>query len=206
VGEKKKKKTPNRFITSSEKITDSDSDMVAIPSISKTSLKPISREFSAGGVVYKKDKTKTLWLVTKSASSKMYPDTVWRLPKGWLDDIDNGTKPGPYTLGLKKASEELLQKAAVREVEEEGGIYGKIINKITTDKYFFTKKDGERVLKFITFYLMEWQFDLTEGFGSETSEIGWSFYEEARKKLKHQGEKKILDKAKEALTQGIQKI
>jgi 8-oxo-dGTP pyrophosphatase MutT (NUDIX family) len=131
MGEEKKKKTSSRSLTTKRKIIKSDS---------------IVREFSAGGVVYKKIGNETAWLVTKTAPSELYPDPVWILPKGWLDDVD--TLPGPYTLGLKKANEEFLQKSAIREVEEEGGIKAKIVSKITTDRYFFTKKDGERVLKF----------------------------------------------------------
>ena len=44
------------------------------------------REFSAGGVVFKKAKSKVLWLVAKSSPSKKYPGDIYRLPKGWVDD------------------------------------------------------------------------------------------------------------------------
>ena len=137
----------------------------------------VTREFSSGGVVYKKDK----WLVTRSAASELYPKQVWRLPKGWIDE---GETPAA---------------AAVREIEEEGGVVAQIIQKIETVKYFFTTPDGRKILKFVTFYLTEWVRDLPEGFGEETSEVIWLPYEEACTTLSFKGEKKVLEKASKLL-------
>ena len=163
---------------------------------------PLAREFSAGGVVFKKGSKKSLWLVAKSAPSDLYPESYWRLPKGRLDDLD-GDKPGPLARGERRASEEEIQKAALKEVQEEGGVDAKVVSKIGTEKYFFTLS-GKRILKFVTFYLMEWKVDLTEGPGDETEETLWLSFEEARKILEHSGEKKILDKAREVLEAGMQ--
>lgn len=175
-----------------------------------SSKTPSTREFSAGGVVFKKiqnpnHKFQTLWLVAKSNPSKLYPNSYWRLPKGWLDDEDNGKKLGPLGKGEKKASEENLQKSALREVREEGGVDAKIVKKLGTERIFFTsKRDGARILKFITFYLMEWVRDLPEGPGMETSKVAWLPFEEAKGRLKYSGEKKVLDKAKKVLNSGVQ--
>jgi 8-oxo-dGTP pyrophosphatase MutT (NUDIX family) len=161
------------------------------------------REFSAGGVVYKKliisnGKFQISWLVTASMPSKVYPEIVWRLPKGWIDDAGDNV-PGPVASGRIRSDEESLQKAAVREVCEEGGIEAKIIQKIGTEKYFFTAPDKGRILKFVTFYLMEWVADLSEGFDQETSEILWLPFAKAYKKLSFSGEKAILKKANDIL-------
>ena len=137
----------------------------------------ITREFSSGGVVYKKDK----WLITRSAPSEIYPKSVWRLPKGWIDEG------------------ETTEETALREVGEEGGVEAKIIKKIETVKYFFTTSDKGKVLKFVTFYLMEWKKDLPQGFDGETSEIAWLPYKEAYQKLSFKGEKVVLEKAKDLL-------
>lgn len=163
----------------------------------------MKREFSSGGVVYKKDDSQSLWLVTKSTPSELYPKGFWRLPKGWLDDTDGGKKTGPLARGDMRASEEVIRKAALREVKEEGGVKAKIIKKIGTEKYFSTIK-GEKILKFVTFYLMEWLKDLPVGPGFETEEVSWLGFEEARKRLTHSGEKKILDKAHHLLSSGLQ--
>lgn len=163
------------------------------------SLKVNLREFSAGGVVFKKEKERTLWLVTEAAvfPGSLFPKGTWRLPKGWLDNAGKMV-PGPLASGEKKASEEDLQTGALREVSEEGGVEAKIINKIGTIKFFFNSIRG-KVLKFVTFYLMEWIRDLPEGTDFETSEVAWLPYQEAYKKLTYKGEKEVLKKAKEFL-------
>lgn len=154
----------------------------------------IQREFSSGGIVFRKSE----WLIAASMPTELYPDVYWRLPKGWIDDstLDN---PGPMASGKVKADEDSLQKAAIREVREEAGVEAKIIKKIGTEKYFYKHPTRGQILKFVTFYLMEWVRDLPEGFDGETSEIAWLPYEQALKKLSFSGEKQMLKKAKEDL-------
>jgi 8-oxo-dGTP pyrophosphatase MutT (NUDIX family) len=168
----------------------------------------MNREFSAGGVVYKrslafqakKNGADHLWLIARSAPTSDYPASYWRLPKGWIDDLDGGKYPGSIASGQRKATEEELREAALREVKEEGGVEAVIIQKLGTEQYVFKKNEG-KVLKFVTFYLMEWERNIEEGPGFETAEIGWFPYEEARKILKNSGEKKILDRAKAIFTE-----
>lgn len=145
-----------------------------------------------------------MWLATASNPSLEYPKVVWRLPKGWLDDIENGLKPGPLASGEKRATEEELQQNALKEIREEGGIEAKVIKKIGTEKYFYTDKRHGPTLKFVTFYLTEWLSDTHDGFGSETSEVKWLTFPDARRQLTYSGEKKILDSAKEMLEKGLQ--
>jgi len=124
------------------------------------------------------------------------------LPKGWLDDAGKGI-PGPLARGKVKAKKEDLQNAALKEVREEGGVDAKILDKIGTTRFIFTW-EGKKILKFVTFYLMEWVKDLPEGPGFETEKVEWLIYENARKKLTHPGEKKMLDRAHNLLSLGIQ--
>jgi 8-oxo-dGTP pyrophosphatase MutT (NUDIX family) len=100
--------------------------------------------------------------------------------------------------GAIKADEESLQKAALREVSEEGGVATKIISKIGTTTYFINLPEG-RVMKFVTFYLMEWLSDLPEGTDEETSEVRWLEFAEARKLLSFSHEKQVLDRAQQLL-------
>ncbi len=159
-------------------------------------------EFSSGGVVFKRGKSNEVyWLVARSSPSKEFPESYWRLPKGWIDDENE--KPGIFARGEKRANEEKLREAALREVREEGGVEAQVVKKIGTEKIFFTKQ-GKRLLKFITYYLMEWEKDIKEGAGFETSEVGWFTFEEAKEKLKYKSEKETLEKAKEILTSGTQ--
>lgn len=136
---------------------------------------PIKREFSSGGVVYREDK----WLIRSTMPSKLYPKSYWMLPKGWIDE---GEK---------------VEEAAIREVREEGGVEARIIKKIETIKYFFKHPKDGNILKFVTFFLMEYVKDLPEGFGEETEEALWLPYDEAFAKLSFAGEKQILKKASE---------
>ena len=165
----------------------------------------LNREFSSGGVVFRKGKNATLWLIRKTAASKIYPKQYWMLPKGRIDDTEDD-KPGPMAMGLVRADEDSLQNAALKEVAEEGGIVARIIRKIETVKYSFTDPERGRILKFVTFYLMKWEKDIPEGFGIETSEIAWLPFEEAYKKLSFSGEKQILKKAREILAPVAQRI
>lgn len=163
----------------------------------------VEREFSAGGAVFRKfsinnSQFSIKWLVTRSTPSKLFPQEVWRLPKGWLDDVEGGENPGPLASGRIKAEKGDLQKAALKEVQEEGGVDAKIVAKIGTMKFFFNSTRG-KVLKFATFYLMEWVKDVAEGFGFETSEVAWLPFEDAYKRLTYKTEKDVLKKAEEIL-------
>ncbi len=160
----------------------------------------IIREFSAGGVVFKKEKGEIYWLVAKATPGPDFPDNVWRLCKGWLDDDAGGKDPGPLGSGERKAKEEDIRKAAIKEVKEEGGIIAEIVQKIGTTRWFI----GNRGLKFVTFYLMEYKKNARGGFGWETEKILWLPFKEAREKLSHEREKEILDKANGLLGSGIQ--
>ncbi|HKC04567.1 MAG TPA: NUDIX domain-containing protein, partial [Patescibacteria group bacterium] len=88
----------------------------------------VVREFSSGGVVYKNEGEKVLWLIGKSTPSKRFPETYWRLPKGWMDDRDGGDNPGPISSGEVKATDNDLKTGALREVKEEVGVEAKIIS------------------------------------------------------------------------------
>ena len=154
----------------------------------------MNREFSSGGIVFKKTHEGTLWLIRKTTASKLFPKTYWMLPKGWLDDAGEGI-PGPMAAGKIKADETTLEATALREVAEETGVNAKIIEKIETIKYVYTHPQRGKTLKFVTFYLMEWLADLPEGFDGETSEIAWMPLKDALKTLSFSREKEVLEKA-----------
>ena len=162
---------------------------------SKTqSTNNLIREFSSGGVVYKKVQNKTLWLVRQTSASDLFPKTYWALPKGWLDDAGNAI-PGPIASGKVKATEDLLQSTAIREVAEEGGIEARIVQKIGTIRYVYSHPKNGKVLKFVTFYLMEWVSDLPEGFDEETSEVAWLPFKKALERLSFDRERETLSDA-----------
>ena len=131
----------------------------------------VKREFSAGGVVFKKKDGQTLWLLINPASSD-----VWQLPKGHID------------------GDESSEKTAVREVLEETSTEAKPIAKVDIMKYFFWK-DGKRILKSVTFYLMEYVNGGKKKPDMEIGEAGFYPYTKALKMLSFESEKEILRKA-----------
>lgn len=158
----------------------------------------MNREFSSGGVVFKKVNNEIFWLVRRTTASEMFPETYWMLPKGWLDDAGEGI-PGPMASGKLKADEKTLESTATREVAEETGVEAKIIRKIETAMYVYKHPKNGKTLKFVTFYLMKWIKELPEGFDGETSEIAWLPFEKAHSKLSFSREKDVLDKARKLL-------
>ncbi len=141
----------------------------------------MTRKFSAGGIVFKKVGKKTLWLLRRPAPNPGFDGNLgWNLPRGLVDDGES------------------TEIAAVREVEEEAGVKAKIVAKLPTIKIFFTDKESrDKIMKFITFYLMEWVADSPAGFGWETAEVKWVNFKEASEMLAFKNEKEILKKAAE---------
>lgn len=159
------------------------------------------RQFSAGGVVYKTDGSKPLFLLCLSSPSSLFSSS-WGLPKGWLDDVDNGNQPGPLTLGEKRATTNDIRETALREVREETGVEAKIISRLGNDQFYFTDREGQKVFKTVIFFLMKYERDIPEGFGSETSEIRWADLETAVQLLgKKRGQCSILNQAAKIISE-----
>ncbi len=131
----------------------------------------MKREFSAGGLVRKGN----LWLIRRPMPNLEYRGNLgWSWPKGWVDKEEN------------------LEEAALREVREEGGVVAKIVKKLPALKVFFKDK-GELVMKFVTYFVMEYVRDVPEGFGEETAEVKWVTKDEAMGLLVHKNERELLE-------------
>lgn len=68
----------------------------------------VQKETSAGGIVFKKEKSGLVWLIIQHSKAKH-----WGFPKGHIGD---------------KIPNEKMEEAALREVQEEGGISAQIIS------------------------------------------------------------------------------
>jgi len=107
--------------------------------------------------------------------------TRWQLPKGWLEE------------------EETPQEAAQREVQEETGLTGRILEKLGTIEYWFYADRKTRVHKFVTFYLMAYESgDITDFDSTEVGGALWMPMEEAFARLCFSSERDILCEAQEA--------
>jgi 8-oxo-dGTP pyrophosphatase MutT (NUDIX family) len=140
------------------------------------------REYSAGGVVFKKENGQTLWLIIQpSAEDQSWRAGRWQLPKGWIEEGEKG----PET--------------AVREVREEGGINAEVVEKIGQINFFFYNEKKQKVLKNVAFFLMEYQNGSEKDHDGETEEAVWLPYEKAYEQLTFKSEKETLKKGKEIL-------
>ena len=130
------------------------------------------REFSAGGIVVKKERDRLKVLLIKDGYGK------WTWPKG---NIEKG---------------ESSEDAALRETREETGLKKlRIIEKLNKIDYFY-HLHGALIFKTVYLFLME--TGGKEPFKIQTSEIQdakWFIPEEALKVVAYKGSKEILKKA-----------
>lgn len=149
-------------------------------------------ERSAGGIVYRIENGKVLWLVVKYLSRRAKKDgkhdTVFKFPKGHL----NGS--------------EVLKQAALREVEEEGRVKSKIISKIGSNDYIiWDRLQKKKIIKKVTFFLMEYQGESNLKYYDIEVILDrvWMSYEEATDKLAFDSERVLLRKARIQLEEKI---
>jgi 8-oxo-dGTP pyrophosphatase MutT (NUDIX family) len=126
------------------------------------------REFSAGGLVYN-NKNKVL-VIQNSRNFK------WGFPKGQLDN------------------EESSEEAALREVSEEGGVKAEIIEKIGKSEFFYVR-DGEKVFKTVTYFLMRYISGDPKDHDFEVSVAKWCEKDEALSLLTFKSDKEFLQQA-----------
>ncbi len=134
----------------------------------------MKKAFSAGGVVYKKEGKDLKILLISTKEGK-----IWALPKGLVE------------------KNETPQQAALREIKEETGIDGKIINELGEVSYWF-HLEGEKYFKTVKYYLVEYMNGkITPQW--EIDDAEWFRPEEALSKLTYESDKKILEKALEKI-------
>lgn len=137
------------------------------------------RQISAGGVVFRKNDGRFEVALISVKGGK-----VWGLPKGQAEKGEN------------------LARTAHREVKEETGLDGRIIDKIGHIEYFFTFKDEhgpKRYFKIVYFFLMEYAGGSTEDHDHEVDECRWVEINEAIKLMKYEDEKGILRNARKTI-------
>ena len=137
--------------------------------------KKITWEYSAGGVVFKKEKGKILWLIIQPEGTKR-----WQLPKG---KIEKGDK---------------AEQTALREVKEEGGVEAKIFSDLGKITYFYSW-EKERIGKQVRFFLMEYTRGSPKDHDHEVEKAKFFEFDEALKRLTFENAKEVLKKGRKAL-------
>ncbi len=143
-------------------------------------------EISAGGVLYRctDGGPEVVMIATRGGA-------VWGLPKGFIE-------PG-----------EDAEHAACREVREETGLIGSIMQEIGFTNYQYRRKEGQTVVvcfKTVYFFLMEFAGGDLADHDDEVDDVRWYPMAEAIQKATHAGERATILKALDILReQGIMK-
>lgn len=101
---------------------------------------------------------------------------LWSLPKGHLE------------------TGETAEDAAVREVEEETGIRGRVLAPLGTIDYWFVAED-RRVHKTVHHYLLEAAGGELSDEDLEVDEVAWVPMGELRERLAYAGERRLAEAA-----------
>jgi 8-oxo-dGTP pyrophosphatase MutT (NUDIX family) len=142
---------------------------------------PVRDQTSSGGVVFRRSKSGQ----TEVAIISVGPQRRWQLPKGL---VDPGEKP---------------EATAVREVREETGVESRLKAHIETIEYWYAGLErGIRVRfhKHVHFYLLEYVSGETGDHDREVNEARWVPIEEATTQLAFEGERRVVERARQLLS------
>lgn len=135
---------------------------------------------SAGGIVYKKQAGKVLWLIGQHSQHK-----GWVFPKGLVAD---------------QHQNERLDDAALREVEEEGGVKAKIIKLLPSPVSYIYRFEGQLTKKTVYYFLMEYVSGDPQNHDWEMSEAKFVTEEEAMQTLTYPSDKQAFTAALKLFT------
>ena len=134
------------------------------------------REFSAGGVVVRRMSGRPFIAVVRVR------DAILALPKGHPEQGESS------------------QEAALREVREETGLDATPVERLGDIRYWYAR-DGDRVLKVVSFFLLRYRSGRVEDHDHEVEEALWIPLEEAPDRLAYRSEKEIAQTALSRLAQ-----
>jgi 8-oxo-dGTP pyrophosphatase MutT (NUDIX family) len=135
------------------------------------------REFSAGGLVVRNLRGRPHVAVVRVR------DQILALPKGHPEEGKSA------------------QDAALREVREETGLEATPVEKLGDIRYRYAR-DGDRVLKIVSFFLLRYRSGRLEDHDHEVEEALWIPLEEAPARLAYRGEKEMAETALSQLAKG----
>jgi len=137
-------------------------------------------EISAGGVIVRRAEGRfEVCLTLRTRYGK-----TWGLPKG---HVETGEDPST---------------AAVREVREETGLVGDILQPLGTVAYQFRDRTRNVLCsKTVWFFLMRASGGRLDDHDAEAVEARWMPFDEARATITYPNERQVLERAQQLLTQ-----
>ncbi len=131
-------------------------------------------EFSAGGLVYKKEKGELYILVSQHSQH-----LGWVFPKGLIGD---------HVKGEKK------ENTAVREVEEETGAKAEIAEAIKPVTYWYVL-DGEKIKKTVYYFIMKYKGGDISKHDHEMADVKWVENDKVAETLTYKSDKEAFREA-----------
>lgn len=132
---------------------------------------------SAGGVIYRWNNSVPEIAVIIHSQGK-----IKSLPKGEIGE------------------NETPEETAIREVREETGLTGKIIEKIDNINYwFYSKEDNAKVHKYVHYFLMEFVEGDINDHDWEVEEVVWVPIDRAGEVLSFKNEREVVSAASEKI-------
>jgi 8-oxo-dGTP pyrophosphatase MutT (NUDIX family) len=136
------------------------------------------RQISAGGVLIRRSQDGPEVLLASRRTRR--GDLVWGLPKGLIEEGESA------------------EEAAVREVREETGHSGRIVEPLGEVSYWFVW-EAERIRKTVHFFLMEETGEEPGDRDQEMEEVRWYPLSRAPKIAGFKSEKETLRKASQVI-------
>ena len=145
----------------------------------------MEREFSAGGVLVRTVRGRAMVAAIRPRGK----ERVWALPKGHIDEGESAAE------------------TAIREVHEETGVEGRVVEKLGDIRYVYTanwdERKGERIFKVVSFFLLRAGRgrigEIDEAMRVEVAEARWLPLDDAPRLLTHKGEREMAARAIERL-------
>lgn len=141
----------------------------------------VVREFSAGGVLVRRLRGRWVFAAIRPQGK---PEGTWALPKGLIDRGEHA------------------EETALREIEEETGARGRVLEKLGDARYVYTAswRGGERVFKVVSFYLVRYRGGrlgaIDEAMRTEVADVRWLPLDDASALLAYDGERKMAERAR----------
>jgi len=138
------------------------------------------QQTSAGGIVFRKlDDHIDVALIARASPRRRI---IWALPKGWVE-------PG-----------ETIPDAALREIREETGLTGRLVEPLGQIEYsFYSPEDSARIQKTVHFFLVEFLSGDTADHDHEVDEARWWPLDAALAQMAYQSERQVMEKARNRL-------